>query len=83
VNYPLHNNAKVFSCLECKGDLKPVSKDVIVKQKYDYKETTHYYYYKCVDCDKMFDERISSTGLRHLSIANREKAEKLAVQPLN
>jgi len=72
-----------FNCSSCEGDLKTVSKDVIVKQKYDYKETTHYYYYKCVDCDKMFDERISSTGLRHLSIANREKAEKLAVQPLN
>jgi len=60
-----------------------VSKDVQVKQAYDYKLTTVYYYYRCVDCDKMFDERISSTGLRHLSMANREKAEKLAVQPLN
>ena len=72
-----------FNCPSCEGDLKSVSSDVIVKQKYDYKETTHYYYYKCVNCDKMFDEQISSTGLRHLSMANREKAEKLAVQPLN
>jgi uncharacterized protein with PIN domain len=82
VSYQLHNETG-FYCLECNGDLKPVSKDVIVEQKYDYRETTHYYYYKCVDCDKMFDERIKSTGLRHLSIANREKAEKLAIQPLN
>lgn len=78
----MHNETG-FYCLECKGDLKPVSKDVFVEQKYDYRETTYYYYYKCIDCDKMFDERIKSTGLRHLSIANREKAEKLAIQPLN
>jgi hypothetical protein len=52
-------------------------------QKYDYKETTYFYYYKCADCGKMFDERISSTGIRHLALANYEKAEKLGLQPLN
>jgi hypothetical protein len=72
-----------FNCLSCESALSFVSQDVIVNQKYDYKETTHYYYYKCADCDKMFDERIKSTGLRSLSLANREKAEKLAIQPLN
>jgi transcription elongation factor Elf1 len=72
-----------FNCLFCEGDLNLVSQDVKVAKKYDYKETTHYYYYKCVDCDKMFDEMIKSTGLRNLSLANREKAEKLALQPHN
>jgi hypothetical protein len=74
---------KHFNCLACENELSLVSQDVIVTQKYDYRETTHYYYYKCVDCDKMFDECIKSTGLRHLSLVNREKAEKLAIQPLN
>lgn len=72
-----------LNCLSCAGELIHVSKDSHVKQAYDYKLTTVYYYYKCVNCNKMFDEKISSTGLRHLSMANREKAEKLAVQPLN
>ena len=72
-----------FNCLSCEGDLNLISQDIKVTQKYDYKETAHYYYYKCVDCDKMFDEMIKSTGLRNLSLANREKAEKLALQPHN
>jgi hypothetical protein len=72
-----------FNCLSCNGDLISVSQDTKVEQKYDYKLTTKCYYYKCVDCNKMFDELIKSTGLRHLSLANQEKAEKLAIQPLN
>ena len=76
-------NTSKFNCLSCGGDVNLVSQDTQVKQAYDYKLTTVYYYYKCADCDKMFDERISSTGLRHLSIANRDKAEKLALQPYN
>lgn len=72
-----------LNCLSCNGDLEFVSSDSIVKQCYDYKLITKYYYYKCLDCDKMFDEKITTTGLRHLSLANRDKAEKLAIQPLN
>ena len=72
-----------FKCLLCEGDLNLVSENTVVEQKYDYKLTTKYYYYKCLDCDKMFDEKITTTGLRHLSLVNREKAEKLAIQPLN
>jgi hypothetical protein len=72
-----------LNCLSCEGSLSLVSQDFKITQKYDYKLTTHSYYYKCIDCDKMFDEVIQSTGLRHLSLVNREKAEKLAIQPLN
>lgn len=72
-----------FKCLSCEGNLDLVSEDTIVEQKYDYKLTAKYYYYKCSDCEKMFDEKITTTGLRHLSLANRNKAEKLAIQSLN
>ena len=72
-----------LNCLSCDGNIKFVSMDVRQAQKYDYQETTYFYYYKCVDCDKMFDERISSTGLRHLALANYAKAENLGLQPLN
>jgi transposase-like protein len=72
-----------FNCPLCEGNLNFVSEDTRVDQRYDYKLTTKYYYYKCSDCNKMFDEKITTTGLRHLSLANREKAEKLAIQPLN
>jgi hypothetical protein len=69
--------------LSCAGELSYVSEDTVVEQKYDYKLTSKYYYYKCLDCDRMFDEKITTTGIRHLSLANRDKAEKLAIQPLN
>lgn len=74
---------KQFECLSCDGALSLVSSESFDDQKYDYKETTYYYYYKCNECGKMFDERIKSSGLRHLSMANREKAEKLAIQTPN
>jgi uncharacterized protein with PIN domain len=74
---------KQLECLSCDGVLSLVSSESFDDQKYDYKETTHYYYYKCDECEKMFDERIKSSGLRHLSMANRKKAEKLAIQTLN
>jgi len=67
-----------FCCLECGEDLTPHSKEVYSDKKYDYVLTTHKYYYKCESCGKMFDEVINSTGLRHLALANYEKAEKLA-----
>jgi hypothetical protein len=75
--------SKELQCLSCDGVLNLVSSESFIEQKYDYKDTTHYYYYKCDQCGKMFDERIKSSGLRHLSMANREKAEKLAVQTPN
>ena len=81
-SYQLPND-KGHTCRACETDLDFVSDDVVVEQKYDYKLTTKYDYYKCPNCDKMFDERISSTGLRNLSLANREKAEKFAIQRLN
>ena len=74
---------KNLECLSCDGALSLVSSESFTDQKYDYRETTHYYYYKCNKCEKMFDERIKSSGLRHLSMTNREKAEKLAVQTPN
>lgn len=84
VSYQLQDeNRENLCCLSCDGDLKFISKDVKVTQKYDYKETAQSYYYRCSDCDKMFDELIRSTGLRNLSFANRTKAENLAKQPLN
>jgi len=67
-------------CLEDQHDLKFVSKDSITKQCYDYKETTTYYYYKCEKCGRMYDERIKQTTLRHLALANYQKAEKLSLQ---
>jgi len=70
--------SEAFNCRACDGPLKFISDDVRVEQKYDYELTTKYYYYKCLDCEKMFDERITSTGLRNLSMANREKADMLA-----
>lgn len=75
--------SKEFDCLSCNGSLSLVSSESSTKQCYDYQETTIYYYYKCDECGKMFDERIKSSGLRHLSMANREKAEKLAIQAPN
>lgn len=75
--------SKEIQCLSCDGDLTLVSSESSTKQCYDYKETTIYYYYKCNECEKMFDERIKSSGLRHLSMANREKAKKLAIQTPN
>ena len=70
-------------CPSCEGNLQFVSRESFAEQKYDYKLTTEYFYFKCESCDKMFDEMIKSTGLRHLSIANRTKAEKLALQSPN
>jgi len=65
-------------CPEDGCDLKFVSKDSNTKQCYDYKETTSHYYYKCEECGRMYDERVKQTTLRHLALANYEKAEKLA-----
>lgn len=59
-------------------DLKFVSKDSVTKRCYDYKETTTYYYYKCEECGRMYDERVKQTTLRHLALANYAKAEKMA-----
>ena len=71
------SNGKL-NCLECNENLTLHSKDYHSAKKYDYTLTTRTYYYKCAACGKMFDEVIQSTGLRHLSRANYEKAEKLA-----
>ena len=79
----MSNTDTVLACRSCDNDLTFVSKDVVVEKKYDYKLTTQYDYYKCENCGMMFDERTSSTGLRHLSLANREKAEKFAIQQHN
>ena len=65
-------------CREDDHDLKFVSKNSITNQCYDYKETTTHYYYKCEECGRMYDERVKQTTLRHLALANYEKAEKLA-----
>lgn len=67
-----------FNCLECGEGLALHSQDFHTAKKYDYTLATRTYYYKCAACGKMFDEVIKSTGLRHLSMANYEKAEKLA-----
>lgn len=69
------NNHK---CLKDEHDLVFVSKDSSTKQCYDYKETTTFYYYKCEECGKMYDEVIKQTTLRHLALANYDKAEKLS-----
>lgn len=74
----LKNQMNDHKCPKDQCDLKFVSKDSFTDQKYDYKETTTYYYYKCEECGRMYDERVQQTTLRHLALANYAKAEKLA-----
>lgn len=65
-------------CPKDECNLVFVSQDTLTKQCYDYKETTTYFYYKCEECGRMYDERVKQTTLRHLALANYDKAEKLA-----
>lgn len=74
----LKNPMSNHKCPKDECNLKFVSKDSHVSLRYDYKETTTYFYYKCEDCGRMYDERVKQTTLRHLALANYDKAEKLA-----
>jgi DNA-directed RNA polymerase subunit RPC12/RpoP len=74
----INSNLKCPSCNEV--DLVAVSSDSHIAQKYDYKETTQTFYYKCANCEKMFDEVIKSTGIRPLALNRYPKAEKLVNQ---
>lgn len=59
-------------------DLKFISKEEVSALKYDYTETTAFYYYKCDECGKMFDEKVLTTGIRPLALRHYEKVAKLA-----
>ena len=59
-------------------DLKFISKQQTSALKYDYTETSVFYYYKCEKCNKMFDEKVLTTGIRPLALRHYEKVSTLA-----
>ena len=73
-----------MNCPYCDNPvLRKIAEEFSTKLQYDYTEKSTYVYYECVGCERVSNERITTTGLKKISLSDAERAQKLADRSYN